>query len=74
MRDCESEIAINVWHEAYLINKNNIHGIDYELFIQKLKQYFEGFFDILEIKYDISKFVFIRMTLKARKIGILKRF
>ena len=72
MRDCESEIAINVWHEAYLINKNNIHGIDYELFIQKLKQYFEGFFDILEIKYDISKFVFIRMTLKARKIGILK--
>ena len=72
MRDCESEIAINVWHEIYMINKYNINGIDYELFIKKLKQYFGGFFDILEIKFDISKFVFIRMTLKARKIGILK--
>ena len=26
----------------------------------------------MEIKFDISKFVFIRMTMKAKKIGVLK--
>ena len=72
MRDCESELAINVWHDDYAIKSYNKNNINYEEFLIKLKKTFQEYFEIIEIKFDISKFVFIRMTMKAQKIGILK--
>ena len=72
MRDCENELTINVWHDDYAIKNYNRNNIDYEEFLKKLKKNFQEYFEILEIKFDISKFVFIRMTMKARKIGVLK--
>ena len=72
MRDCESEIAVNIWHDESAINQFYINK-NYVIFIEKLKKYFENYFDILETKFDISKLVFIRMTLKAKKIGLLKK-
>ena len=72
MRDCENELAINVWHDDYVINNFNKNNINYEEFISRLRKTFQEYFEIMEIKFDISKFVFIRMTMKATKIGILK--
>ena len=72
MRDCENEIAINIWHDDYTIKNYNKNNINYEEFICKLKKIFQEYFEIKETKFDISKFVFIRMTMKAKKIGILK--
>ena len=72
MRDCENELAINVWHDDYAIKSYNKNNINYEEFLIKLKKTFQEYFEIIEIKFDISKFVFIRMTMKAQKIGILK--
>ena len=73
MRDCENELAINVWHDDYAIsNYDRNNNINYEEFFQKLKKIFRESFEIMEIKFDISKFVFIRMTMKAKKIGVLK--
>jgi hypothetical protein len=72
MRDCENEIAINIWHDDYVIKDYNKNNINYEEFLEKLKKCFQEHFEIIETKFDISKFVFIRMTIKAVKIGILK--
>ena len=81
MRDCENEIAINLWHEESVINDyynnlnsilNNSININYEEFIQKLKNNFKNLFDIKELKFDFSKFIFLRMTMEAKKIGVLK--
>ena len=82
MRDCENEIAINLWHEESAINDyydnleiilNNNININYEEFIQKLKNNFQNYFDIKELKFDFSKFIFLRMTMEAKKIGVLKK-
>ena len=81
MRDCENEIAINMWHEETAINNyynnldlilNNNININYAEFIQKLKNNFQNYFDIKELKFDFSKFIFLRMTMEAKKIGVLK--
>ena len=72
MRDCENEIAINIWHDDYVIKDYNKNNINYEEFLSRLKKNFQEYFEIVETKFDISKFVFIRMTMKATKIGILK--
>ena len=72
MRDCENELAINVWHDEVTIKNYNKNNINYEEFFGKLRKVFEEYFEILNIKFDISKFAFIRMTMKAKKIGTLK--
>ena len=74
MRDCENEIVINIWHDECGIKdycKDNTIT-NYQNFIQKLKDNFQEYFEIIETKFDMSKFIFIRMTMKAKKIGILK--
>ena len=72
MRDCENELAINVWHDDYTINEFIEKNNKYKEFLPKLKKTFQEYFQIVVTKYDISKYVFIRMTMKAKKIGILK--
>ena len=72
-RDCEHEISINVWHDAYVIKDYDKKKVNYEEFLIKLRKIFQEFFEIIDIKFDISKFLFVRMTMKAKKIGILKR-
>jgi hypothetical protein len=74
MRDCENEIVINIWHDECAIKEycNNIAAIKYETFIFKVKQYFQDYFEIIETKFDMSKYIFIRLTMKAKKIGVLK--
>jgi len=73
MRDCENEIAINVWHNESAIKDyyENINII-YQEFINKLKNNFQKYFEIMETKFDLSKFIFLRITMKAKKIGVLK--
>ena len=71
-RDCEHEISINVWHDAYVIKDYDKKKVNYEEFLIKLRKIFQEFFEIIDIKFDISKFLFVRMTMKAKKIGILK--
>ena len=74
MRDCENEIVINIWHDECALkdycNDNTI--TTYQNFIQKLKLNFQEYFEIIETKFDMSKFIFIKMTMKAKKIGVLK--
>ena len=74
MRDCENEVVINIWHDECALREycNISAAINYENFIDKLKQNFQEYFEIIETKFDISKFIFIRMTMKAKKIGVLK--
>ena len=74
MRDCENEIVINIWHDECAIKEycNNIAATKYETFIYKVKQYFQDYFEIIETKFDISKYIFIRLIMKAKKIGVLK--
>lgn len=72
MRDCENEIVVNCWHDDYAISKYKKDDINYEEFLNRLKKTFQEYFEIIETKFDISKFVFIRMTMKAKKLGILK--
>ena len=73
MRDCENEIAINVWHnESAIIDYYEDINIIYQELINKLKNYFRKYFEIIETKFDLSKFIFLRMTMKAKKIGVLK--
>ena len=74
MRDCENEIAINVWHNESAIKDyyENIN-INYQEFINKLKNYFKKSFEIMETKFDLSRYIFLRMTMKAKKIGVLKK-
>ena len=71
MRDCENEVAVNVWHDESVINKFYTDK-NYEIFIGKLKKYFGSLFEILESEFDISKFIFIRITMRAKKIGLLR--
>ena len=72
MRDCENEVVVNCWHDDYVISKFKKDDINYEEFLNRLKKTFQDYFEIIETKFDISKFVFIRMTMKAKKLGILK--
>ena len=72
MRDCENEIVVNCWHDDYAISKYKKDDINYEEFLNRLKKTFQEYFELIETKFDISKFVFIRMTMKAKKLGILK--
>ena len=74
MRDCENEIIINIWHDECAIKEYCTDNtlVNYQNFIFKLKQYFKEYFEIIETKFDMSKYIFIRMRLKAKKIGILK--
>ena len=73
MRDCENELAINVWHDESSINDFIENKTKYKDFLPKLKKAFQDYFQIIVTKYDVSKFVFIRMTIKAKKLGILKK-
>ena len=73
MRDCENELAINIWHDDSSFNECIEKKPKYKDFLPKLKKTFQEYFEIIETKYDLSKFVFIRITMKAKKLGILKK-
>ena len=73
MRDCENELVINVWHDDFTFKEYVDKNTKYKDFLPKLKKTFQEYFQIVESKYDISKFVFIRLTMKAKKVGVLKK-
>ena len=75
MRDCETEIVINIWHDVDVIKDYcTIEASQiYEKLIEKIKTSFQEYFEIIDTKFDISKLFFIRLTMKAKKIGILKK-
>ena len=43
-----------------------------EALYQKLKKYMKNFYDIKNIRYDVSKFYFFKIEMKDKKIGCLK--
>ena len=64
LRYCEMENAVGLWKsENEFISNNNL--------IIKIKKIFEKHFIIMEVKYDILKLLFIKIKMKANKIGIL---
>ena len=70
MRDCEIENMILCWNDYNNINKNDnffFNDLNY------IKKSFEKNFEIINIVYDISKLIFIKIKMKAVKIGLINK-
>ena len=65
IRDCEIENMILRWNDENNLIKNS----EMYFYVHKC---FGKYFDIKEIKYDISKIIFYRIKMIASKIGIVK--
>jgi hypothetical protein len=70
MRDCEIENMILCWNDY-----NNINNKDNFFFndLNYIKKSFEKNFEIIDIVYDISKLIFIKIKMKAVKIGLINK-
>ena len=65
IRACEVETQILFWKNKLPENDDNIAN--------KVKTIFGKLFDIQNISYDVSKFYFFKIEMKAKKIGLLKQ-
>ena len=65
IRACEVETQILFW--------KNIIPMDDGGIVKEVKKIYEKFFDIENIRYDISKFYFFKVEMQAKKIGCLKQ-
>ena len=64
IRACEVETQILFW-------KNKLPQDDGEI-VNEVKKIYGKFFDIKNIRFDVSKFYFFKIEMKAKKIGCLK--
>ena len=65
LRCCELENLVHVWkNEKSLTRKTNLDDF---------KKYFTKNFEIIDIVYDFFKFYVFKVTMKAFKIGIIKK-
>ena len=65
IRACEVETQILFW--------KNIMPKDAENIVNSVKRIYGKLFDIQNIRYDVSKFYFFKIEMKARQIGLLKQ-
>ena len=65
VRACEVETQILFW-------KNTLPKDDGGI-VNEIKKIYSTFFDIQNIRYDVSKFYFFKIEMKAKKIGCLKQ-
>lgn len=63
LRFCELENVVCLWKKENTITNNN-------QLLANVKRIFEKNFILLEVKYDILKIMFIRIKMKANKIGL----
>ena len=63
LRFCELENVVCLWKKENTITNNN-------QLLANVKRIFEKHFILLEVKYDILKIMFIRIKMKANKIGL----
>ena len=64
IRACEVETQILFWKNILPENDGGI--------VNEVKKIYGKFFDIQNIRYDVSKFYFFKVEMKANKIGCLK--
>ena len=64
IRACEVETQILFWKNILPENDGDI--------VNEVKKIYGKFFDIQNIRYDVSKFYFFKVEMKANKIGCLK--
>ncbi|MCQ2817834.1 MAG: hypothetical protein MJ252_11265, partial [archaeon] len=63
VRSCEIEQMVHYWmNENEYIRHNNT--------VMMIKKIFEKNFKVLDIKYDINKYLFYRIKLKAERLGV----
>ena len=65
IRACEVETQILFW--------KNIIPKDAENIVNSVKRIYGKLFDIQNIRYDVSKFYFFKIEMKAKQIGLLKQ-
>ena len=65
IRACEVETQILFW--------KNIMPKDAENIVNSVKRIYGKLFDIQNIRYDVSKFYFFKIEMKAKQIGLLKQ-
>ena len=65
IRACEVETQILFWKNLLPENDGGI--------VNEVKKIYGKFFEIKNIRYDISKFYFFKIEMKANKIGCLKQ-
>ena len=65
IRACEVETQILFWKNKLPEDDGNI--------VNKVKKIYGKLFDIQNIRYDVSKFYFFKIEMKAKKIGLLKQ-
>ena len=65
IRACEVETQILFWKNQLPEDDDNI--------VNKVKRIYGKLFDIQNIRYDVSKFYFFKIEMKAKKIGLLKQ-
>ena len=65
IRACEVETQILFWKNKLPEDDDNI--------VNNVKKIYGKLFDIQNIRYDVSKFYFFKIEMKAKKIGLLKQ-
>ena len=65
IRACEVETQILFW--------KNIMPKEAENIVNSVKRIYGKLFDIQNIRYDVSKFYFFKIEMKAKQIGLLKQ-
>jgi hypothetical protein len=80
-RNCEIEHIVHLWKDIFkLFNKHNntkVKGKDRNIRRQKVfesfKETFTKHFEIQKVLYDISKYFYIKIIMKAKRKGILPK-
>ena len=81
-RNCEIEHIVHLWENIYkLFNKQHyntkVKGKNWNVrrlkVFESFKEIFEKHFKIQKVLYDISKYFYIKIILKAKRKGILPK-
>lgn len=79
-RDCEIENIVHIWKnaEALYLNpvsnkKTNISQLKHKKLLHKFKNIFSRNFEIKEVYYDVSKFFYFKVKMKAIRVGSINK-
>ena len=79
-RNCEIENIVHIWKNAEQIylnpvqnKKTNIAQLRHKELLHKFKEIFAKNFEIKEIYYDVSKFFYFKIKMKANKVGNINK-
>ena len=79
-RNCEIENIVHIWKNAEQIylnpvqnKKTHIAQLRHKELLHKFKEIFAKNFEIKELYYDVSKFFYFKIKMKANKVGNIKK-